>query len=417
MTSGGGIPSGGGTAAGSTAGASSAGGSAQVSGGGSAAPSGGDAPAELGPARFDEGELDAATDGGTLTFQGLGKAGFYPSRRDPDSGACDAYHEGACCMTRHLLKDDQLTPWNEELILTLRGPMQIKQLAVYTSEDDQRWEMRSAWDATRPEAAFGVAFDGNATPGAKFAGTVGSECLTDVMTDMPFDCGPSSEPYCPADGGPKRYGWSGSKLFVMAARMPRMGGGKLDGATACGAGTSNGWYDAPWVGLSVGELIREGKFGDCNCYGRNPKEWYAGDGCGQINALEVVNDNNDFQNFDVFSSNVFSYAGNVGEGPCGKNCDLAGVGPADLIDKATSQPATRGGVTTQGGAFAHVALRRPTDGYRYVLVLLDVSTRQMQLALIHPSRIPSAAASLLPALPRSLGRATIDALLALRLPG
>lgn len=130
-----------------------------------------------------------------------------------------------------------------------------------------------------------------------------------------------------------------------------------------------------------------------------------------------MNDNNDFQNFDVFSSNVFSYAGNVGEGPCGKQCDLAGVGPADLIDKATSQPATKGGVTTQGGAFAHVALRRPTDGYRYVLVLLDVSTRQMQLALIHPSRIPPAAAGLLPALPRSLGRATIDALLALRLPG
>jgi hypothetical protein len=88
-----------------------------------------------------------------------------------------------------------------------------------------------------------------------------------------------------------------------------------------------------------------------------------------------------------------------------------------LIDKATSMPATKGGVTTFGGTAAHVAFRRPTDGYRYVLALFDVNTRTMQLAIIHPSRVPVAAAALLPALPRSLDRATIDALLAMRLPG
>ncbi|RYZ02403.1 MAG: hypothetical protein EOO73_31810 [Myxococcales bacterium] len=394
-------------------GSSGSGAAAGASSGGS-----GSIGAALGPARFGEGDLDAATDGGTLTFQNLGKAGFYPSRRDPASGTCDVYQNGACCMTKHVLEDDQLTPWDEELIVSLRGPLQIKQFVVYTSEDEQSWNMQSAWDSANPGQAFGIQFDGNATRGAKFVGTVGSECVADAMTDESFPCGPNSVPYCPAEGGgPKNYGWSGSKLFVLAARMPMMGASSLDSATACGTGTSNGWYNAPWIGISLGELVREGKFGDCNCYGRTPPEWYAGDGCGQINAFEVVNDNNDYQNFDVFSSNVFSYAGNVGEGPCGKNCDLGGVGPADLIDKATSMPASKGGIVTQGGSFAHLAFRRPTEGYRYVLALFDVRTRQMQLALIHPNKVPAAAAGLLPELPRSLGRATIDSLLGMRLPG
>jgi hypothetical protein len=52
-------------------------------------------------------------------------------------------------------------------------------------------------------------------------------------------------------------------------------------------------------------------------------------------------DNNAFQSFDVFSSNIFAYYCNVGEGPCGTGCKLGGVGPADLIDKGTSQPAAR----------------------------------------------------------------------------
>jgi hypothetical protein len=389
--------------------------------GGSSSSSGGSAPSgpAIGAAQFGEGELDAVSDGGTLTFQSLGKAGFYPSRRDPASNMCDVYSNGTCCMTKHQLTDDKLTPWNEELIVTLRGPIQIKQFVVYTaSQNDQQWDVQSAWDSQSPATAFGIAFDGDATKGAKFAGTVGSECVADAMTDKAFPCGPNSVPYCPKDSaGPKNYGWSGSKLFVMTARMPMMGGAKLDAATACGTGTSNGWYNAPWIGISLGELIREGKFGDCNCYGKTPPEWYAGDGCGQINAFEVVNDNNDYQNFDVFSSNIFSYAGNVGEGPCGKSCKLAGVGPADLIDKATSMPASKAGVTTMGGSYAHVAFRRPTEGYRYILALFDVGTRQMQLAIIHPNKLPAAAAGLLPTLPRSLGRATIDSLLAMRLPG
>jgi hypothetical protein len=195
-----------------------------------------------------------------------------------------------------------------------------------------------------------------------------------------------------------------------------MGGAKIDAATACGQGTANNWYNAPWIGISLGELVREDKFGPCNCYSSpaNPND---GNGCGQFNAFEVVNDNNDYQNFDIFSTNFFGYGGYVGEGPCGKNCNLTSAGAVDLIDKGTSKGAANGGVTVAGMATAHVAFRRPEDGYRYFLVLFDVGTRQVQMAVIHPSKVPAAAAGLLPNLPRSLARATIDSLLAMRLPG
>jgi hypothetical protein len=405
------------TSGGAQVGSGGMSGSSPTAGSGPQAGTGPAGPA-IGAAEFAAGELDAVSDGGTLTFQNLGKAGAYPSRRDPASGMCDRYSNGACCMTAKQVTSDKLTPWDEELIVTLRGPMQIKQFVVYTpgAAADGPWNVASAWDSRKPGEAFGIAFDGNATKDAPFVGTVGSECLADVMTDQVFPCGPNSVPYCPAGGGPKNYGWGGSKLFVLTARMPMVGGPKFDAATTCPAPPPNNWHNAPWLGISLGELVREGKFSDCNCYGKTPVDWYAGDGCGQINAFEVVNDNNDFQNFDVFSSNVFAYYGNVGEGPCGKACNLSGTGPADLIDKSNSQPASKGGVTTFGGAAAHVAFRRPSEGYRYILALFDVNSRQMQLAVIHPSKVPASAAGLLPSLPETIDRATVDALLGLRLP-
>ncbi len=373
----------------------------------------------LGPAEFAVDELDAASDGGTITMQNIGAPGWYPSRREPASGMCDAISTGTCCLTKHVLADDKLSPWNEELIVTLRGPMQLKQFVVYEPSigDPAAWELTSAWDSRDPGSQRGIAWDGEATHNAAWAGTVGSECLVDVTKDAVYACGSGSVPFCPAAqaGAEKRYGWSGSKLFVLTARMPSQTGGKIDGATACAVGSGGNWYNAPWIGLSHAELVRSGKFGDCHCYAKDPAKWFLADGCGQFNAFEVVNDNNDFQNFDVFSTNLFAYHGYVGQGPCGKACNLAGVGPADLVRKQDGQPALAGGLTTPEGG-PDVAFRRPADGFRYVIILLDTETRTIQLAVIHPRKLPPAAAALLPALPEQLGRSAIDALVGMRLP-
>lgn len=377
----------------------------------------GDPTGGLGPAEFAEGELDAPSHGGTITFQQIGAPGWYPSRRDPDVGPCDAYAADGCCLAKHDIAGDELTPWDEDLILTLRGPLQLKQFATYrpAGGESGSWSLVSSWDARWPTQGQGLAFTGNHGGPMGFAGGVGSECLVDVSTDLAFGCGAGSVPYCPDSEDAHYAGWAGSKLFVLLARMPYAdSGAMLD--EPCADGMAGNWYNAPWIGLSHGELVRAGKFSGCHCYAKNPDEWFLGDGCGQFNVFEVVNDNNDFQNFGVFSTNFFGYGGYVGEGPCGGACDVAQLGPeVDLIDKGGNVEAAQGAVATPdmgpGAAF-----RRPVAGYRYFIILMDTSARTVQLAIVHPEQVPAELAPLLPNLPAFVPQAAIADALQLRLP-
>jgi hypothetical protein len=367
----------------------------------------------LGPAHFDEGDLDPPSHGGTITFQDIGAAGWYPSIRDPAVGPCDAFASDTCCLARHEVSGDGLAPWDEELSLTLRGPLRVKQLAVYQPTGDAAaWHLVSSWDDRAPATSAGLAFDGNGAEDG-FPGAVGTECLVDVSTAQPFPCGPGSEPFCAANE-PEYYGWGGSKLFVILARMPHAG--EALAGTACSDDTAGNWWDAPWIGLSHGELVRAGAFSSCQCYARNPAEWWLADGCGQFNVFEVVNDNNQFRNLDVFSTNFFGYGGYVGEGPCGADCDVSALAAdVDLIDKGESVEAAAGAVAHPGSG-PGAAFRRPAGGYRYFLVLLDVPTRTVQLAVVHPDAIPAPLAPLLPQLPAEVGRDAIDRVVGLRLP-
>jgi hypothetical protein len=371
----------------------------------------------LGAPVFGDGELDAPSHGGTITFEPIGKAGSYPSRRDPDVGPCDARDEGTCCMAKRTIEGDQLTPWDDDLILTLRGPLLLKQLAVYQPSDAASpaagWSLVSAWDSREASAPRGMAFRGNAAEDG-FAGVVGTECLVDVSTDAEFACGTGSLPFCPGGGAAHYQGWAGSKLFVLLARMPHAD--EAPTGSACSDNTDGLWYDAPWLGLSLGELVRAGAFSDCQCYAQDPAKWYLGDGCGQFNVFEVVNDRNDFTNLDIFSTNFFGYAGYVGEGPCGGACNVAGLpAAADLVDKAHDTEAAAGALAspTKGPG---AAFRRPAEGYRYFVILLDVPTRTVQLAVVHPGALPASLASLLPALPPTIATSTVDAVRGLRLP-
>jgi Putative TOS1-like glycosyl hydrolase (DUF2401)/Glycine-rich protein domain (DUF2403) len=359
---------------------------------------------------------DAPSDGGTITFQSIGAEGWFPSRSDPASGDCDAYQTSTCCLAKKNITTDALTPWNEDLILTLRGPMQVAQLVVYQPDANNTgaWDRISTWDTRAAAAPTDMAFDGNKTDTQGFQGTIGTECLVNVSTSTAFACGPGSSPYCPplAQGKEAHLGWSGSKLFVMLATMPH-----ADAVgSPCSTDDTGNWFDAPWLGLSVGELVRAGSFVSCQCYAKDPTKGYLADGCGQFNVFEVVNDNNSYKNLDVFSTDMIDYAGYVGEGPCGPQCDVSTLGAGvDLIDKSNDTEAAAGAISNpMKGPGA--ALRRPEAGYRYFVVLMDVTTRTVQLAVIHPGSIPGAVSSLLPNLPAAIDSATLDAVRGLRLP-
>jgi hypothetical protein len=362
----------------------------------------------LGAPVFGPDDLDPPSHGGTITFESIGAPGWYPSRRDPALGGCDVKNTSTCCLAKHELTGSNLTPWDEDLILTLRGPLTLKQWAVYQPGTDG-WSLVSAWDDRAPGVMNGVTFSK-----ASFAGNVGTECLVDVATATPFPCGPGSNPYCPApkDGKKQYWGFAGSKMFIFLAKMPHAP--SVPGA--CSTKTDGNWYDAPWIGISHGELVRAGAFSDCQCYAKDSTKWWLGDGCGQLNAFEVVNDNNASKNLDVFSTNFFGYAGYVGEGPCGAKCAPATWGPeVDLIDKSKHAEAAQGALSNpQKGPGA--AFRRPETGYRYFVVLMDVAHRTVQLAIVHPKNVPPTMAALLPVLPPTVTSTTIDAVRALRLP-
>lgn len=366
-----------------------------------------------GAASLDGGLTASPSNGATITFQDIGAAGWYPSRRDPAVGPCDAEQTNDCCLAKYNITGDQLTPWDEDLIMTLRGPMLVKQLVTYQpGSDPSQWQLVSEWDDRSPQSPQGIAFDGNDTESKGFAGLVGSECLVNVSTSKPFGCGSGSSPFCPTSGQAQYYGWSGSKMIIVLAEMAHA----ADVGSACSTTTTGNWYDAPWIGLSIGELVRAGSFVSCQCYAKDPTKSYLADGCGQFNVFEVVNDNNSYKNLDVFSTNMIGYAGYVGEGPCGSQCQVANLGAdVDLINKSTSMEAAAGAVAnpTKGPG---AAFRRPESGYRYFVMLLDVDTRTVQLGMIHPGNIPPAAATVLPNLPTTITRADIDALIALRLP-
>jgi hypothetical protein len=305
--------------------------------------------------------------------------GSYPSVCAPTGSAC--------CRQTKTITSDKLTPWDEDLIMTLRGPLDIRQFATYQPSVEGQaspWQLVSSFDARTPASAKGIAFAGDAATGGKaFTGTVASTCLVNASTDKDFGCGPTSSPYCSATSQNKKTGWAGSKMFVFLASMPHVGSGGITADQNCKP-TTNGWNDAPWIGLSVGELIRAGAFSSCQCYESTAN---LGNGCGQINALEVINDNDtsgNYKNLEIFSSNFFSYGGDFG-GPCGtNNCNTTGI-PA-TVDLVTGKMAAPAGVT--GSQTPRMSpngfLRRPTTGFRYFILLLDVTTRTVQYAIVHP---------------------------------
>ena len=396
---------GGANAAGAGSGGTNSGGS-NTAGGNSSAGAAGALPsagAGGGLGAFTGIDFGAVSDGGTVTFQNIGAIGQYPSVCAPTGNTC--------CKQPLKFPTDKLTPWDQELIMTLRGPLDIKQFATYqptTEGQPSAWKRVSSWDVRTPTASKGVMFtpDDGATP--TFKGPIGSVCLVQASTDKLFGCGTGSNPYCSPTTRHKYAGWAGSKMFVVLASAPHVGSGGITAAQSCQP-ASNTWTDAPWFGLSVGELIRAGAFSGCNCYEGTKGD--NGKGCGQINALEVINDGNNFKNLDVWVSSFFSYGGIFG-GQCG-GCNATAM-PANVDLLNGPMAAVKGAVGSQNMGAGH--LRRNAAGFRYFVFLLDVTSRTVQYAMIHPQNVPTALSGLLPNLPDSVPQTTIDGVIGLRLP-
>lgn len=366
-------------------------------------------------------ESSVKTLGGTMTFTNIGAPGWWPRRIDRPAGdpAC-TYKDGTdtwgghCCMREQHTASTTLAPFDQELTLILKA-INVKQLAIYqpVSESTGTWNRVTAWDARsrKPENLWftqqgdgSTAFPGDLTH---------DDCVGYVMQAPRFDCGDGRDYFCPDDEGILHRGYVGSKLIVLLASMDFSDAG----VKSCTSSGSAG-QPAPWVALVASELVRDGgrKWnGLCNCY---TKTGTVGDGCGEMNVFEVVMDNNEYSNREFMSTGVRSYqSGHMGGAVAGGSVvPTEYPAESEVVDACAKAAYVRGPVLVAGGETDGCPIWRRPSGDRYFLMLLDESTRTIQVGVIHPSSVPSAAIELLPELPGTISRAAVDALVQMRLP-
>ncbi len=371
--------------------------------------------------------------GGTLTFTNIGAQGYWGRRIEAEPGdpRCDVQSETidfgwgseSCCRTKHEVTSDRLTPFNEQLSLVLDGPLRIKALTVYQplAETNGPWAIRSFWDRRTPDQPYNFHFAGPNQTEA-LGGDLGNGCTTFAMQERPFPCGPGSDPYCPGSEV-DYYGWEGSKLVVMLASMPYADDPDMLSLSCIDAGQNEREQDSPWVGISPSELNRDGWSGynPCHCFNNTPGG-QLGDGCGQINVFEVIAEASGAQwgNRDIISTGIRSYqVGSLGGVTCGiESCGIEHFpADADLVDVNSLTALTHGAVidADDRASAEGPAWRRALDD-RYYLFLLDEQSRTVQVAVIHPGKVPSAVQPILPTLPNVLPRSVVDGFLELRLP-
>jgi hypothetical protein len=375
----------------------------------------------------------SVTLGGTMTFKNIGATGYWGRRIEAQPGdpRCDVQSETInyswggsefCCRTKHVVTNDRITPFNEQLTMVLDGPMRVKQLAIYQPQGDVSapWAIRSYWDKRTYDKAFNFHFVGP-NKQTTFAGDLGNNCSFFAMQERKFPCGPGSNPYCPGSDL-DYYGWAGSKLFVLLASMPYADDPSFDVPTCIKPEQNERAEDSPWIGVAPSELNRDGWSGyhPCHCFAN--KDAGIGDGCGQINVFEVVAESSGekWGNRDVISTGIRSYqVGSLG----GVTCGIQGCGidqfakNADLLDANSLKAMTKGAqIDAEQPEMAEGPIWRRSTDDRYYVFLLDENTRTVQVMLFHPGNLPETLRPILPELPNVISRSVIDSLVTLTVP-
>ncbi len=372
----------------------------------------------LGPYPVDSSPI---TRGGTMTFTNVGAPGWWPRRidRDAEGAVCD-YKDGSdtwggdCCMESYETTSDRISPFDEEMTLILKA-IEVKQLAIYQPTTDAAgaaWGRVTAWD--QRGKSENIWFTQSGAGQASFPGDLTkNDCVGYVMQEPSHSCPGGLGYLCPNDPGILHHGYVGSKLVVFLGSMDI----EDSELTACN-GTDPG-HPGPWVAFVASELVRDGgrKWnGLCNCYSKTGS---VGDGCGEINVFEVVMDNNQYSNREFASTGVRSYQeGHVGGAVCGSGCDRDAFLPldVDVVSACGGQAYSTGPEIVVGGTTDGCPVWRRPKGDRYFFILLDETTRTIQVGMIHPEALPAAATGLLPNFPGSIDRSVVDAMVQMRLP-
>ncbi len=251
----------------------------------------------------------------TMTIKNVGGTGSYQRVISMNPGVWGQTCPGDACVKANTAVSGALAPFNEDVTVNFRGPMELYDIAVYTP-GSSAWSRVSSWNRC---ASSNITFLNN------LGGTGSGEWTL---------CGGNSQSYASADGktavaaptaftgklenrvelnilsgvackgtgdsgdcgfyrGVSRRGWAGAKIFAIRARMPRF------------AGPNTQYYDdVPAIWMLNARVVRTAQYG-CNCRGMGSPG-----GCGELDVAEVIHG----QDLTHATSTLYSFKGATGSG-------------------------------------------------------------------------------------------------------
>ncbi|KAI0645019.1 putative TOS1-like glycosyl hydrolase-domain-containing protein [Trametes meyenii] len=245
-------------------------------------------------AQLKPNNLVAASTSGSLSalkYTNVGGSGEYDQVTDIIPGTFPTCDANPFCITQPKQISGNLAPFDDEITIAFRGPLNLYNVAVYqpTNASGATWKQVSSWAAN--EEPTNLVFMNN------MGGQASGEWSICAGSSQSYASGNwtaavSSANAQPAQGslpaghevnimtgetcasracagfsrGTANHGWAGSKFFVFTFDMPS-------------PPTQDPEVPAIWA-LNA-QIVRAAQYG-CNCRGVGPK------GCGEVDLLETV---------------------------------------------------------------------------------------------------------------------------------
>ncbi|KAI0753390.1 putative TOS1-like glycosyl hydrolase-domain-containing protein [Daedaleopsis nitida] len=242
----------------------------------------------VGPANL----VSASTSGAlsALKYTNVGSTGTYDQVTNIIPGTFPTCNANPFCVTQPKTISGNLAPFDDEMTVAFRGPMNIYNIAVYQPANgtSASWSKVSSWAADQQpdnlvfmnnnggdksgewsicagssqSYANGDWTDATTAPNKELAkGSLPEGHEINIMTAE--SC--TSAPCAGFARGTANHGWAGSKFFVFTFDMP---------SAASPAST-------PAIWALNAQIVRAAQYG-CNCRGVGPK------GCGELDIVETL---------------------------------------------------------------------------------------------------------------------------------
>ncbi|KAI8970981.1 putative TOS1-like glycosyl hydrolase-domain-containing protein [Trametes punicea] len=227
-----------------------------------------------------------------LKYTNVGGEGQYDQVTNIIPGTFPTCDANPFCITQPKQISGNLAPFDDEMTVVFRGPMNLYNIAVYqpSNSSGATWKQVSSWAAG--EQPTNLVFMNNmggtdgvgewsicagasqsyangdwtsvvSTPNAQVAN--GALDGTHEINIMTAEACSSSNPCAGFSRGTANHGWSGSKFFVFTFDMP----------------PASDASQVPAIWALNAQIVRAAQYG-CNCRGTGPK------GCGELDILETI---------------------------------------------------------------------------------------------------------------------------------